>query len=129
MNLCESFPQSFCALEYRPDEFEDAVGQSQNILIFVLFSGSGNLSVLVRPDWPRFVEERDREYIAEILRDFKDRGSSDPEGLFRHISSLSVGPLRTYALGSLLSDHPDLVAICTGFREPRKEDHEYGNDG
>lgn len=128
MKMDVSFPPQFCALEYRSSDF-DAVARSENVIILVLYSGKGGTAVLVRPNWSRFVEERDREYIAEMIKDFEERRAFDPAGLLRQLSSLSVGPLTTFAHGSRLSDYPDLVAICSGFRESRKEDHEDGNDG
>jgi len=56
--------------------------------------------VLSRQDWPDIVQRNDHQYIRELLADFKERAILAPDGLFRHVSSLSVGPLMTYMVGS-----------------------------
>lgn len=40
----------------------------------------------------------DLEYCSELLNDFVKRAQNDPDGLFKQICSLSVGPLITFSL-------------------------------
>lgn len=44
----------------------------------------------------------DLEYCSELLNDFVKRAQNDPDGLFKQICSLSVGPLITFFTGDRL---------------------------
>ena len=89
----------FCALEYRASD-ADSPSAPENVVIVFLVHPSSTLSVLHHRDWRNIVRTEDQEYIQALMDDFRERARRDPEALFRQISSLSVGPLVTYSIGS-----------------------------
>jgi len=103
----------FCALEYRAEELNGPSALEQVIILF-LRNNIGALRVFAHRDWRTIVQPRDQEYIQDILGDFTERAESAPDALFKQVSSLSVGPLTTYAVGTGidLKANLNLLDIC-----------------
>ena len=103
----------FCALEYRPEESSGPSALERVIIVF-LCTESGALRVLSHQDWRTIVQSKDRDYVRDLLDDFKERARSSPEALFQQAASLSVGPVVTYAVGSAtdLKSSMELLDVC-----------------
>lgn len=89
----------FCALEYRVAEI-DAPPALENVIVLFLRYENGALTVFSHQDWQKIVQREDREYVRDLLQDFKERADRTPDALLQQVASLSVGPLVTYAAGS-----------------------------
>ena len=102
----------FCALRYETQEMTGPSAPEKIIVLLIRYE-NGTLRVLSRQDWPSIIQPKDLEYIRDLLADFKERASSAPDVLFRQVSSLSVGPLVTHAVGSRfdLKNSMDLVDV------------------
>lgn len=109
-------PLRFCALAYQPDVAIPQPDQSR-LLAFVTSPSDGEVELHIRPRWEEIVGSCDRSYLEVLFRDFKDRAKSDPELMFRMLSSLAVGPLVTYDAGSDLNEHPEYRALWASFTE------------
>jgi hypothetical protein len=103
----------FCALEYRTPDWNKAA----SILLFVLEDAKEGLRFLVHPEWRRIILSEDVDYIDSLLRDFVERAKLHPGALFKHLSSLGVGPLVTHVTGKSVSDDPALSELCSSFVE------------
>ena len=106
----------FCALAYRAQEAE-GVPSLENVLIILVRNYEGDSRVLTRTHWVDVVDQDDKEYIDEMLSDFEARMRREADHLLKQVSSLSVGPLITYAAGPRLVDHADLFALCGVFAD------------
>ncbi len=85
----------------------------------MLRSREGHLRIFVDPDWRNLVQAEDRDYISEILVDFRQRAQHDPEGLFEQVKSLAVGPLLSHSEGTSVAEDPGLLKRCDNFVEFR----------
>jgi hypothetical protein len=83
----------------------------------VLEDGKGCLRFRVSPDWRSIVQPEDLEYMDSLLRDFLERAKEQPAALFKHLSSLGVGPLVTQEAGELIADHEPLLELCSRFEQ------------
>jgi hypothetical protein len=110
----ESRPLQFFALEYRSEELGTAWSH-ENVIILLVRSRNGNLDLLVHPAWHDIVAPAHQEYVQDVLSDFERRTTTDPEGLFKQVATLSVGPLVTYAEGADISDNPKLRKMLDSF--------------
>ena len=99
LRVDESPVAHFSALEYRAEELSGPSALEQVVILFLRNDG-GALRVFAHRDWRTIVQPRDLEYIRDILEDFRERALSAPDALFKQVSSLSVGPLTTYAVGT-----------------------------
>lgn len=84
--------------------------------MLVLEDESGNLSFLVHPRLRSIVTGGDFFYIESLLEDFVERAKLHPEELFKQLSSLGVGPLVTKDTGANISDHNQLLELCSHFQ-------------
>ena len=89
----------------------------ESVLIILTEFRPGVWKLLVRPDWQTIVEGDDQRYVREMLEDMKSRLSGDPENLFKQLSSLSVGPLITDAVGQSVQKDSPLADMIGGFVE------------
>jgi hypothetical protein len=91
----------------------------ERIVILFLGHPSGSLRVLCHRDWRNIVGVEDLEYVSDLMDDFRERARSTPDALFRQVSSLSVGPLVTYAVGSDYDLQPliPLLELCENMVE------------
>jgi hypothetical protein len=103
----------FCALVYRTGRAESPSAPERVVILFLGGPG-GSLRVLTRRDWRNMVSSEDVEYVQALMDDFRERARSTPDPLFKQVSSLSVGPLVTYAVGAEheLGTFSSLVDIC-----------------
>ncbi len=108
----------FCALQYRTQE-KTGLSALERIIVLLIRFEIGGLRIFSRQDWPSLVQHKDLEYIRDLLADFKERARSSPEALFEQVSSLSVGPLVTYAVGSRsdLNTSAGLLRACKGMAD------------
>jgi hypothetical protein len=83
----------------------------------VLREEQGRLRFLVDPEWREVVRGEDLALIESLLRDFTERAKLHPAALFKHLSSLGVGPLVTREVGSGISEHPSIKEISSRFLE------------
>jgi hypothetical protein len=81
----------------------------------VLKDARGNLHFLVNPDCRVIVKPEDVKYFDSLLEDFCERAISQPEALFKQLSSLNVGPLVAQETGLRISDFPHLLKLLSGF--------------
>jgi hypothetical protein len=85
------------------------------VVVIVLEDAKGDLSFLVDPGWRAVVRAEDVEYTESLLSDFLDRAKEQPATLFKHLSSLEVGPLVTQETGEKISDRPALLELSSRF--------------
>ena len=108
-------PIRFCALESRSPDLGDTSPHEASVIVLALRAEGGFLHLLVHPDWRGIVQPIDHEYIAALLDDFRERARLEPAALFEQISSLGVGPIVTYRVGSNIEDHPLLLGLFNRF--------------
>ena len=103
----------YCALAY------SAHGVPSADIVFAILAElrSGAWKLLVRSGWPAIVLIDDQSYVREMLADMKSRVSEDVEELFQQLSSLSVGPIITYAVGQDAQSDPKLAVMVRDFIE------------
>lgn len=65
----------------------------------LLLEQPNKLLVLADPNWRQLVLPVDRDFLENILADFRDRAGTDPAGLFAQASQLNFGPLLTQETG------------------------------
>jgi hypothetical protein len=111
----ESPLRRYCALEYRPREWTSGSHQVAYIVVLVLEDEVGNLRFLVHPELRSVVSGNDQSYLESLLKDFLVRAKLHPAALFKHLSSLGVGPLVTHEVGTVISDRPPLFELCSRF--------------
>lgn len=85
------------------------------VILLVLRDEAGNLRFMAHPNWRAIVQAEDLEYIDTLLRDFLERANLHPDVLFKHISSLAVGPLVTQEVGVSISGNALLLEQCSHF--------------
>jgi hypothetical protein len=113
----ESHRRRFCTLEYRPQESSSGSTQAGSIILLVYEEGEGSLRFLIHPELRAVVRENDLPYIQSLLLDFQERAKLNPEALFKQLSSLGVGPLVTHEVGTSISEHPNLLEMCSNFMQ------------
>lgn len=105
----------FCALEYRPEQHEQASQSAGFVILLAVKDEAGGLSFLVHPDLRKYVREEDRDYLDSLLEDFSERAKLDSEALFQQLCSLAVGPLIPCQVGELLAEYPQLMELSARF--------------
>jgi hypothetical protein len=105
----------FCALEYRPQDWNIASSRIAPIVLLVLRDEKGRLRFHIHPELRTMVQGEDLAYLESLLQDFLERAKLHPEALFKQLSFLDVGSLTTQEVGSNLSDHPPLLKMCSRF--------------
>jgi hypothetical protein len=101
----------FCVLEYKPHNQAAVSMRLAPILLLVLRNEKGSLNILVHPDWRSIVQYEDLEYFDCLFRDFLERAETDPDDLFKQVSSLGVGPIVTKDIGMNLQERPFLQRL------------------
>ncbi len=86
--------------------------------------------MLVNPAWRKIVRLEDYDYISKLWEDFTIRAGTEPRALFGQLTSLTVGPLVTSAVGQDLSVLPELQALVKDFVDicGDQEDREPGHN-
>ena len=94
----------FCVLAYRTQP-ADSVEPKQKDAILSAFldldeeTEQYKIKIFVDPNWRKFVQNKDREYIELLLGDLVQRACHDAEMLFKQLCSLNVGPIVTSEVG------------------------------
>lgn len=92
---------SYCTLVYCvPQGFARASVNDSNTLLLATLHDSGEMQILVNPDWRSFVQEPDSDYLEELFESFIELLVEDPSALFKQLASLSVGPIVTKSEGT-----------------------------
>lgn len=115
MQTSTSHQRRFCALEYRPGAQWSTPPSAESVILLVVEDDEAGLRFLLHPHLQSLILAQDRDYISALLKDFSERAKLHPEDLFQQLCTLSVGPLITYAIGSQLSDFPQLLELCATF--------------
>jgi len=55
--------------------------------------GDESLRLSILPDWESKVASEDREYLVELMDDWRLRAAAEPGELFDHVAAVTVGPL------------------------------------
>ena len=108
-------PVQFCALEYRPQDWAITTARSAPVILLAVINQEDDLRLLAHPDLRTIVQGRDLDYIEALLPDFLERAQLHPSALFKHLSSLGVGPLVTREVGVSFADRPPLQELSSGF--------------
>jgi hypothetical protein len=111
----ENHPLQFCALEYSPQGLRIAASSVDAVVLIVVRAEDETLRFLLHPEWRTVIQHEDLPYFESLLSDFLERAKVDPEPLFNQLCSLGVGPLVTREAGLSLSNHPNLMELCSGF--------------
>lgn len=102
----------FCALGYvsrRQGDFR----QGPEVTIALALRERGKaMKLILRQDWRLYVEAGDLGFMEALVEDLSVRATLDPEGLFKQLCSLNVGPLVTHTLGSDVSHFPRLLEFA-----------------
>ena len=108
-------PARFCALEYKSSD-RNRLGPAEPLIIAVLIMpAEDGLLLLVHPNWKQLIASEDDSYLQALFDDLKERAIVDPDGVFKQVSFLSVGPLITHATGTVA--RADLLERWKGFCE------------
>lgn len=102
-------------LEYRPAGGKDLEPSSGELILSAFLDADAQIDYYVHPKWPRLIRARDEFYFVQLFRDLLLRSVQDSEGVFRQLSSLSVGPLVCRLSGSATAVQSALRAQCRDF--------------
>ena len=83
--------------------------------MLVLKDKEDSLRILIHPDFRTIVLPEDSTYLDSLLKDFLERAKLHPAALFKHLSSLGVGPLVTQEVGSYPSEDPSIRELSSRF--------------
>jgi hypothetical protein len=89
------------------------------MILLVLKDQTGRVSFFVHPELRMVVLGEDFDFIESLIRDLLERAKLHPEALFKHLSSLGVGPIVTQEVGESLSAHPSIKKLSSCFVERR----------
>jgi len=96
---CQMNPQplSFVYLRFSP---RSAAGPESGIPLLVALKDA-TLEVFIRSGWEDGVAAEDREYLEELMSDWRKLSAGAIPGLLEQLAELSVGPLRAIESGIL----------------------------
>ena len=117
LNSGEPHQLQFCALGYLSQRPQHELSAERQILLIVTMTEAGEMSLLQNPEWKNIVQPLDHSYFSDIWADFDVRAKTDPEALFKQVTSLSVGPLIAYISGTSLWSRPELQSLSQSFIE------------
>ena len=90
-------PLSYVFLKYVPTSYEESKQR-----VFVLVNQDrGSLELFVRPGWEMGMEAEDRDYFAELMKDWSETPSEEIPSLLEQLAELSIGPLQAIESGNL----------------------------
>jgi len=90
-------PLSYVFLKYVPTSYEES---KHRIFVFVN-QDRGALEIFIRPEWDKGMEVWDRDYLAELMKDWSEIPSEEIPGLLDQLAGLSIGPLQAIESGIL----------------------------
>lgn len=94
----------------------DEVFLEQSPIIFVtLKHESDGLEIFVNKSWLQLVHPDQHEYISDLVQDFEEQATREPDTLFRHLNELQVGVLVADAVESVRRDSPELLDLLRDF--------------
>jgi hypothetical protein len=107
----------FCALEYRPQDWEVASSGVASVIVLVHRDKERGLRFHVHPELRKVVRGEDFVFIESLLLDFRERAKLHPAALLKHLCSLGVGRLVTQEAGSDISECPPIKELSSRFLE------------
>ena len=63
-------------------------------------ASEGSATLYVSPSWRTLIEQRDMEYVSELLLEFSEDCKEDGAKLIKRLSNLQLGVVRTKQAGS-----------------------------
>lgn len=87
----------FVRLSYAPGPGKET---PRKILVLV-FEQDEKLHVVIRSGWEEGISALDREYLSELMADWKACGAEDITPTLDQLAELSIGALRTISSGAL----------------------------
>ena len=81
-------------------------------MVLALREEGKGLRLIPRKDWRLYVSAEDLGFMEALVADMGVRAILDPEGLFKQLCSLNVGPLVTQTVGSDISRFPLLLEFA-----------------
>ncbi len=98
-----------CVLKY--SDAEPRIDSTEGVVILLAVKDEVGLKLYVHPSIRQLISERHEKYIGDLLEDLIHRAKGSPGDVFRHLSSLSVGPIYANSIlqaGSLGREVRDL---------------------
>lgn len=88
---------SYVLLKYSPTVRSEA-GLPCLVVVFRQqgnVDGKGFLEVIALKEWPEEISREHREYLDALIEDWKSKPPSEAATLFKYLSNLTIGPLRS----------------------------------
>ena len=102
---------------YRRSDSDSLDDRESPVIVFAQRSPKLGLAIAVDPRWSASVLTQDAPEVAELLKDLAIRAKTDPDALWRHISSLNWGLLVTGECGRDLPDQLPILQILNRFEQ------------
>ncbi len=112
-----NFLNGYCALAYRARDDESPSSTIESVILITARPFEGGLLIRVHPNWRRTARFEDHAELQALFDDLRERANLDPDGLFKQLSTLNVGPLRTYGTGHTLAGNPELLQLFEQFQD------------
>jgi hypothetical protein len=77
---------------------------SHALELAVVIGQDAVVEIVIRYDWQTGLDAEDREYLADLMRDWSTMSLRRPPALLRQLSELSVGPLTVLDTGVATSE-------------------------
>ena len=74
-------------------------GQEQRTELLLLVEDGGTLKIHIKEGWESGFEPAEREYLRELMKDWRDASGDRVDAVLDELAELSVGPLRTVEAG------------------------------
>lgn len=101
-----------------PEGSSEEVSLEQFPIIFVtLKHESDGLEIFVNRRWMQSVDSDQHAYISDLVQDFGERATREPDSLFRQLTELQVGVLVADMVESVRRDSPELLDRLRGFEK------------
>jgi hypothetical protein len=92
---------NFVHLRYSPRSSD--TDAPTGIPLLVIQNGPA-LEIVIRPDWHEGLGSEDREYLTELIGDWRRTTAAEIPALLQALGELSMGPLRTLESGATNSE-------------------------
>ena len=104
---------SLCALRYcQPAQGIEPVSGA---LILLAVLEAAELRLYAQPSLLPQISEADREYLLDLVEDLLERAQTEPEAVFRQLSTLSSGLLVTDRVCQMESGGAQIEELYPGF--------------
>jgi hypothetical protein len=84
---------TFVSFQYVP------VPNSEAAIALLVLADVSRIEVVIQPGWEANLDPNDREYLTELIADWRSANAADIPALLRQLAELSVGPLRAVESG------------------------------